>query len=1086
MKKFGLLSSSAIGSAALFGSLAFATPAFAQETTEDPACTPEQQAAGTCTLPAATPSENTDAILVTGSRIRRPGTESAVPVTSLQGEEFFQQGQLNIGDTLNELPQLRSTFGQQNAGRFLGTTGLNLLDLRGLGTQRTLVLVNGRRHVPSDILANGVSPDVNTIPNDLIERVDIVTGGNSAIYGSDAIAGVVNFILRRDFEGLQVRGQAGISGQGYGGNQYASAMYGMNFADGRGNVTVHAEYAHQDRVYASDIPFLQQVDGFLSVDSDTGAPNGSDGIPDRVYFRDIRLANINIATQIAFQQRTNQPGGAQCGVGFNGTPYNCVYFFSGDGSQLIQQTGSRAGTGPISSFIGGNGTTGREANLITVFPVQDRYNANLLAHYTFSDALEVFVEAKYVRVDTTGQNSGPAFIQGNTFGLARERARLDNPFFTPEQRAQITDLLLTYQTRTGLSTTPTRLTQPGEVPPGTSDIERIADGSFRVHFQRNFLDLGVRDEASERETWRSVVGLRGTFNDDWNYEVSANYGRVNEDTTVLGNVDIARLLFALDSGIDPNNPGAGIQCRAKFDPAAREDVIGDPAKLASDIAACVPYDITGFDMTTNSAARNYIVNDTVSHASLDQMVFNAFVSGDSSQLFEMPGGPIRFALGAEYRRETLFYQADPFIEQGLSFYNALPTFDADPFDVKEAFAEIQIPVIANVPFFEELTVSGAARVASYGGATGTVWAYNAGVEWAPVRDIRFRANYGRSVRAPNLTETAFPNSQNFAPGFSDPCAPTPIGQNPNRPANCAAALGALLGNLQDVNFSLDYVSGSNPDLESETSDSWTFGVVLQPRWIPGLSITADYYNIKVNNVIASVAAQTIINSCYDQPDLNNPFCASFARNLTNNPGPDGEAPGAILNGSLLVAPLNFQALIRRGLDIEVAYRRSLGGDTRISGRLIYTHNFQISNYANPTFPDLENRILGESGDPQDEALFNLDLAVGNITFGYQARYIGKQVLNLYEDFFPLPGATNPLTGSTPPNDLDYADRRFYPSVLYHDARISIDVGRDYNFYVGVDNFMNRNPPLGLTGVGAGSGIYPVRGRNFYAGFRARF
>src|SRR4051794_3384878 len=260
MRKFGLLGTSALGSFTFVGlSMAFAAPAHAQAAGTSPAQVPPACAS----LPAGTQRDNclagevetesgtnanpTDAspgsITVTGSRIRRPNLESTVPITSLGGEGIFEQGQNNIGDALNELPQLRSTFGQQNAGRFLGTTGLNLLDLRGLGTQRTLVLVNGRRHVASDILSNGVSPDVNTIPNDLIERVDIVTGGNSAIYGSDAIAGVVNFILKRDFEGFQVRGHVGISGYGGGANQYVSGMYGMNFADRRGNVNPHARNA---------------------------------------------------------------------------------------------------------------------------------------------------------------------------------------------------------------------------------------------------------------------------------------------------------------------------------------------------------------------------------------------------------------------------------------------------------------------------------------------------------------------------------------------------------------------------------------------------------------------------------------------------------------------------------------------------------------------------------------------------------------------------------------------------------------------------------------------------------------------------
>ncbi|HEX8124128.1 MAG TPA: TonB-dependent receptor [Allosphingosinicella sp.] len=1125
MRKFGLLGTSALGSFTFIGlSIALATPAFAQTTPADDDTAarvpegqsePEIESGVDATAGAQGESAESGTITVTGSRIRRPNLESNVPITSLGGEEFFQQGNNNIGDMLNELPQLRSTFGQQNAGRFLGTTGLNLLDLRGLGTQRTLVLVNGRRHVPADILNNGVSPDVNTIPNDLVERVDIVTGGNSAIYGSDAIAGVVNFILRRDFEGLQVRGHAGISGYGAGGNQYVSAMYGMNFGGDRGNITLHGEYAHQERLYGQDVPFLRQVDGFLVQDvdircidangdgdfNDTASPffengpscdplvskNNSDGIPDRAFFRDIRAANINQFAQIAFAQRAAQPGGPQCGVGLRnspnngplGTPYSCIFFFSPDGQTLTQQTGTRVGSGPIGSFIGGNGQTGREGVLLTVLPFQERYNANLLAHFTVSDAFEPFVEAKYVRVNTQGQNSSPVFVQGSTLDANRERIRLDNPFLTPAIRQQIANLTLAYNTvpSSAAQTNPLTATQ----------IANIANGSFRFPIQKFFTDLGSRDERSQRETFRAVVGARGTFNDDWSYEISANYGKVKEDTTILGNVDLGRLLFALDAG--RANPNAPITCRASFDPAARIDFngVGD-TQLAADIAACVPFNPFGSSPEQNAAARAYITRDTTAQATLNQLVLSAFGSGDTSEWFELPGGPVRFAAGLEYRREKLFYEQDPFVSGGFSFYNAIPTFDSDRFDVKEAYAEIQIPILKDTPFFEELSVNAAGRVADYGGSVGKVFAYNAGAEWSPIRDIRFRANYGRSVRAPNLTETAFPQSQNFAPGFQDPCRPQNIGQgSPSRATNCAAALGATLADpaFQALpNYSVNFFSGSNPDLVEETSDSWTIGTIIQPRFVPGLSVSVDYYKITVDKVINTPSFQTVANGCYDLPDLNNQFCALFQRYFGPAPGPNLEITGQILDVDAVISPLNFASLKREGIDFEVAYRRNLGANTSLSGRLIYSHQLTNSNFQSPSNPNFENRLLQELGDPKDEFQFNLDLKHGPFTLGYEANYIGKQVVNLYEDFFEVPGACTPQ--SCPPNDLDYADIRFYPSVLYHDLRFAWDVSKQHQFYVGVDNITNRNPPLGLTGVGAGSGIYSIRGRNFYAGFRARF
>src|SRR4051812_39519534 len=263
MRKFGLLGTSALGSFTFIGlSVAFAAPAQAQQVDEDVPATcqamPEGSDRDKCisgeveTESGAAASETGGgAIVITGSRIRRPNLESTVPITSVGGEEFFETSQVSVGDVLNDLPALRSTFSQANSTRFLGTAGLNLLDLRGLGTQRTLVLVNGRRHVGGDILNNAVSVDTNTIPTDLIERVDVVTGGNSAVYGSDAIAGVVNFILKKDYEGLQVRGQGGISDEGDAGNYYASVLWGTNFMEDRGNVAINFEYAKQDAWFAS-------------------------------------------------------------------------------------------------------------------------------------------------------------------------------------------------------------------------------------------------------------------------------------------------------------------------------------------------------------------------------------------------------------------------------------------------------------------------------------------------------------------------------------------------------------------------------------------------------------------------------------------------------------------------------------------------------------------------------------------------------------------------------------------------------------------------------------------------------------------
>lgn len=1049
---------------------------------------PDADGDGACD-PASADGTTDAPIIVTGSRIARPNLDSQTPVTVLTGEAFFNQGTVNIGDTLNDLPQLRSTFGQQNAGRFLGTTGLNLLDLRGLGTARTLTLVNGRRHVASDILSNGTSTDVNTIPADLISRVDVVTGGNSAIYGSDAIAGVVNFILREDFDGIQLRGQAGVSEEGAFGSQYISGMVGRNFGDGRGNVVLHAEFANQERVYGSDVGFLRRNDGFLVVDVDPGGlrdgvvtpnnPNGSDLFPDRTFFRDIRSASIFANGLVPVPQAV---GVARCGTGLGstngaptntGTPYNCTYLFQNDGT-LVEQFGTRVGTGPIGSIVGGNGPTGREGTLLTVLPDQQRINVNLLAHFEISPAFEPFVEAKYVNIKTQGQQSSPAFIQGGTLGDARERPRLDNPFLAPSARTTISNAILAGGINATGLTSRTALT--------AANRAAIADGSYRFAVARFLTDLGNRDERSERELYRIVGGVRGDFLDNFKYEVSVNYGRVNEDTLILGNIIPQRFLLAIDA---VRNPATGqIVCRSQIDPAARI-VYDSAADLDAEVAACVPYN--PFGAADNRAAADYILEDTLSRANLDQFVVSGFLSGDSSSFFELPGGPVGFAIGAEYRRESLFYQADPIVEAGRTFYNALPTFDPEPFKVKEAFGELRLPLLADLPFVEEFTVTGAIRVSDYDGAVGTTYAYNAGAEWQIVPDLRIRGQYGRSVRAPNLTETSFPITQNFAPGFSDPCLPQNIGNNPNRPGNCAADLGPLLTSPAFVAlpaYSLEILSGSNPDLTEESSDSYTIGAVFQPRFLPGFSLTVDYFDIQVKDVITSVAAQTLVNTCYDLPTLDNPFCALINRFQGPGTGPNGEVPGQILDQDLVVAGVNFAARTVRGIDAEAAYSYSFGENSRIATRFIYTHLFERSNFENPSTPDFENRILSELGDPQDEFRWNVDLKLGDFNIGYRMQYIGPQVLNLFEDTRPLPGATSPA--GTPPNNADYADIEEYPETFYHDVRVALELEDRFELTLGVDNLLDTNPPLGLTGIGGGSGIYRVRGRNYYAGFLAKF
>ena len=1038
MVKLSLLNGTALRSAAFLGLALLAVPAAAQDASQSPA------AADTTTQEAA-PTDDT--IVVTGSRIRRPNLESPLPVTSIGGDEFFQTGTTSVGDVLNQLPALTSTFSQSNSTRFLGTAGLSLLDLRGLGTQRTLVLVNGRRHVAGDILSNAVSPDVNTIPADMIERVDVVTGGNSAVYGSDAIAGVVNFVLKDHYDGIQMRGQSGVSQHGDAGSYFLSALAGKNFADGRGNIALNLEYAHQGDFYASDRKDYRTTNGFVRVNVD--ATGNSDGKPDSVFMHDIRSGSYSNGGTFA---TCGDPVLDPTCSGFVNT-----YLFRPDGT-LVPQTGTKVGNplvNQFASYIGGNGDNFRDGKQLGLIPRQDRYSANLIAHFEISPAFVPFVEAKYVRTEVLGSASGPFFFNGSS--SPRERFYTDNPYLSAQARNFLTDYY-------------------GVAP----------DAHQAFTFNENATSLTVRQESLKRETYRIVGGVRGDLGNSWNYEVSANYGEFKETNKILGNVNMQRFLLAIDAvdqGKFQNGVANGnIVCRASIDPTRRvafEDAVNPAfaaAQLANDVANCKPVNLFGAG-NVSDAAKQYLLQDSIAHGKITQFVANAFLSGDTGKFLNLPGGPVGIAVGAEYRRETTQYAEDDFTKAGLTFYNAIPNFVAPSFEVKELFGELRVPILKDVPFFKELTVSGAARFADYKGSTGNVWSYNGNIEWAPVKDLRFRANYSRAVRAPTLVDLYSPYGANFA-FIDDPCELASINQgSPTRAANCQAA-GVPTGYVAPNLSNFGYLSGGNNALKAETSDSYTLGFVAQPHWIPGLSLTVDWFDITVNNSIATLDPQTILNTCYDAASLNNQYCALFSRYTGATPGPNGEKTGDLLTNSMRSQPLNFAKLKVRGIDVELAYQHSIGNLGNLSTRVIYTHNFRNDTYLDPADPGRRDQQLGELGYPIDEASWNADFTTGMVTFNYKLRYIGKMSVGAWENH-------HTVQGRAPTNPDDY-DIPYYPTTFLHNARVQFDVGKQYNLYLGVDNLFDTKPPLGTTGAGFGSAIYDNVGRFFYAGFVAKF
>ncbi|HEY0314575.1 MAG TPA: TonB-dependent receptor [Allosphingosinicella sp.] len=1046
VRSYALRSAAFLGLAAGLAPNAFAHPQTdpqsdaAASQTDPQSGTAASQGATTPAPTAGGPTTQTDAatsadgqtsqgqnIVVTGSRIRSPNLTSVVPVTTISGEDFFKTGSTSIGDVLNQLPALHSTFSQANSTRFLGTSGLNLLDLRGLGTQRTLVLVNGRRHVAGDILNTAASVDTNTIPTDLIERTDIITGGDSAVYGSDALAGVVNFVLKDHFQGLQLRGQAGISQHGDAGNDFVSLLAGRNFAGGRGNIAVNFEYAHQEDFYASNRKEYSQTNGFEQINQ-----VGTASSPQFDFVRDIRNGIYsNGGTFLTY---------------LGGNSYT-PYLFQPNGT-LIQQTGTPVGLPPVPDYLGGNGDNFRDGTQFAFRPRLDRYSANIVGHFEISRALVPFIEGSYSRTDSFGSASGPFFTGaiGDTFNI-------NNPYLKEQARGIIRDYY-------GAG--------PGD--------------DFNFTMYKNAVDLTNRAEQARRQTYRIVAGIRGDFNKTWNYELSANYGVFDEHTNILGNINLQRYLLAIDA-VDQGTASGGaangnIVCRAKVDPASASAYNSSSyaqSTLANDIATCVPVNLFGNGNVTN-AARQYLLQNSTAFGKITQFDVTGFVNGDTGGFFNFQGGPIGFVVGAEYRRETAYYKQDEATASGITFYNAIPEFKPPSFEVKEAFGEVRLPIFKDLPFAKRLTISAAARISDYKGSTGTVYSYNGGIEYSPITLLRFRANYSRAVRAPNLSDLYTPLGQNYFT-FSDPCAARNLTSGSQyRAANCTAA-GVPAGYDFVYKSTPGYLSGGNQNLKAEKSDSFTVGGVIAPESgiLRGFALSADYYNITVNNVINSPSAQGIINACYDLPSLNNQFCGLFTRDTTT-----GLNSREYVENSLHVIPLNYAKLKVSGIDFDLSYQHHIRNIGDISLRGIYTLSLVSSNYLDPTNPSFEDRTLSELGTPRNNFTFNLGFKSGPVVLSYKLRYLSPMYNGTYESY-------NSLQGRAPTNPYQFsAQYRLYPAITYHDLRAEIDVNKDFNFYMGVDNVFNQLPPFGLTGAGGGSGIYPNVGRFLYFGVSAKY
>jgi outer membrane receptor protein involved in Fe transport len=948
----------------------------------------------------ATPAESADDsdIIVTGSRIARPEVDSPTPITSYSAATLEQSGRTNITDFLTQNPALlgSSTSAQQSGstGDF-GATGVNLLNLRNLGTDRTLVLVDGRRHVAG--LPGSASVDINTIPADLIDRIDVTTGGASAIYGADGVSGVVNFVLKRDFQGLSLRAQTGISEDGDAGNRYIAVTAGRNFAGDRGNVALSYEFREDDRVNSFDRARTgDPLQSFGLIRDPSDFPDNP-SVFDRILTNNLRYAD------------SSRDGALD--LDLDGVPD-----FTGTG-KVYDRGLLLPSSGGLTQGGDSTPTAGYQGDLQ---PQNRIHNINLLTSFEFSPALRFFAQGKYTNTKsfTVAQPSFDFFTY-----LAPDNAFLNDRF-------------------------------------------GIAASENGALISRDNFDLGVRGESTKRETYRSVVGVDGRLSDHARYELSYVYGRTDSRFLSTNYRISDRFFAALDAVRAPNGQ---IVCRSSLDPTANIDPnnFDEPASTFTPGAnsGCAPLNLLG-ENVASAASLAFINADLVNRYRVQQHVVSGSISGDFGQFFELPGGPIGFALGGEYRKESSQFISDPLQRQGALLDLAQIDSERGSFDVKEAFGELRVPLLKGLPFAETLEFNAALRLSDYSTVGNTTTWQVSGI-WAPVRDVRFRGSYSQAVRAPNITELFAPQNGTFS-FIDDPCDPENLPEGTSfRVANCQAALTAAgLSPAQIAAFnpvgdptatvSLPGRSGGNQALREETAKTWTAGVVVQPRFVPGLTLTADWYNINLSNAISTATAQQLVDLCVDQPSLDNVYCDNVTRS---------GATGYV--SDYFVGPQNVAAFRTQGMDVQANYRLDAGSAGIFNLKLVGNYLDRLDFVPTPG-ADRENQLQSALYPaPKYSGTLDLTWTTGPITLNYGLNYFSA--LRRYTE--------DQLTANPDISDPQYF---YYRERFEHDLQASIKAGEDYSFYFGVNNLTGK-----IGDVASVSTPYSFVGRYFYAGARLR-
>ena len=782
---------------------------------------PDQPAAAEAAQPAAEPTEpkkgkraGEEEIVVTGSRVRRKDLTTPAPITVINKEQVEASGKVSIGDFLQTLPEQGNAI---NTSVNNGSTGdgSTRVSLRGLGTTRTLVLLNGRRFVPGGPGANQ-SVDLSSIPSNALERIEVLKDGASAVYGSDAIGGVINLITRKRMNGVEVNGFAGTSTHGDGSTYDINAMAGTS--GDKGNLLFTAGYYNQQTVWAGDrsfasIPRAYSTTGIGVLGGQPGeysqgsgtVPQGTVVIPSsqkgvirpnpdkdpRIDFYNQLVTRFPAANTFIWRAPTD-PRDKVCD-----SRNNCWGAFTT--AQIYN---------PNDPAAGGDGYNFQPQNYL-VTP-QQRISLFTVGDVRLGSAARGYVEGSYVNRQG-GQTLAPEPVILGQTGTVVSKNNIYNPF-----------------------------------------------GIDLPDVRRRMVEFGTRDFRQDIDTFRVVAGVDGTLPEEtgvlkgWYWDTSFNYGRTVASNTKQGSLYVP----AINDAVGPSN--AAGQCVNAGGQA---------------IAGCVPLNMFGGPggITSDQVTPNIAYTG-------NQRGFNQLVSAQfntSGELFKIASDrPVGLALGYEYRIVSGNNTPDPITVAGQTTGN-IAFITSGHYYVNEGYGELSIPLVSGMQFIENLEASAAIRVFDYSNF-GSDFTYKFGGRWSPVRDFTVRGTYSTAFRAPGVNELFLGTSDNF-PTASDPCRGAAAGGSVPIPQNCLNQ-GIPASGTGDTQTQLRTKVGGNPNLQPETAKIYTAGMVFEPRWFRGFSATVDYYNISIDKAIGVIGTSVILSQCYPAVASQTPkFCDQVVR-----------------------------------------------------------------------------------------------------------------------------------------------------------------------------------------------------------------